>query len=413
MISVEEAVTRILSTIPLLGTEKVGILSALGRVLGEDVFSPYNIPPADNSAMDGYAVQSADTKRATVENPVVLDILEDIPAGTVPRHAVTTGKASRIMTGAPIPPGADAVVPREDTESDGRCVRISVPAPPGAHIRRSGEDVREGEKIIARGAVIRPAEVGMIASLGRSFIACHQRPLVAILSTGDELIDVDERPSAGKIVSSNSYSLAALVAECGAVPLQLGIARDTREDLLAKLTAAQRADVIITSGGVSVGDYDLVKDIMQEVGNHMQFWKVAMRPGRPLAFGALGTTPLFGLPGNPVSAMVSFEQFVRPSLLKMMGHRNIFRRSVRATLTETLTKGIGARQFVRGRLHEENGRYTVASTGDQGSGILMSMVLANGLIVLPEHVDTVAVNEEVAVMLLDDSLGLTSQPGYL
>lgn len=413
MISVEEAITRILSDINPLGTEKVNIMAALGRVLGEDVFSPYDIPPADNSAMDGYAVRCEDVVTASRENPVALEIIEDIPAGTLPRHSVTRGKSSRIMTGAPIPAGADAVIRKEDTEHAGGRVRIFVPAQSGENIRLSGEDVQEGEKIISRGSIVRPAEVGMLASLGRSFIDCHQRPLVAILSTGDELIDVDERVTAGKIVSSNSYSLAALVADCGAIPLQLGIARDTREDLVDKLTTAQRADVILTSGGVSVGDYDLVKDIMQEVGNHMQFWQVAMRPGRPLAYGALGSTPLFGLPGNPVSAMVSFEQFVRPSLLKMMGHRNLFRGAMRATLAETLTKTKGAKQFVRGSLRMENGRYIVASTGEQGSGILMSMVLANCLIVLPEQFDTVAAHEEVTVMLLDDSLSRTSQPGYL
>jgi molybdopterin molybdotransferase len=253
----------------------------------------------------------------------------------------------------------------------------------------------------------------MLAALGRSYVAVHQRPVVAVVSTGDELVEVDEMPGPGKIVNSNSYSLAAMVLEAGAIPLQLGIARDNREDLLDKFRAAARADIIVSSGGVSVGDYDLVKDIMAEIGSRIQFWRVAMRPGRPLAFGRLEGKPLFGLPGNPVSSMVSFEQFIRPSILTMRGYRNIFRRAVRAEMTDGFSKKKGLKYFLRARVEYRDGKHYAAMTGEQGSGILKSMVLANGLIVLPEDVSAVKPGDEVAVQLLDSRLELTSEPHYL
>ena len=413
MILVQKALSQILKDITPLGIEKINLLDALGRVLGENIIAHRNIPPKDNSAMDGYALRWEDTRGATRKKPAVLAVVEDIPAGKIPEKALHPLQAARIMTGAPIPEGADAVVRVEDTEKIGGRVRIFVAAERRQDIRFAGEDVRQGEAIIAMGKVIRPAEVGMLAELGRSFISVHQRPLVAILSTGDELVDIDQFPSPWQIISSNSYALAAQVIDSGAIPLQIGIARDRREDLLAKFQAALRADIIISSGGVSVGDYDLVKEIMQKVGNRMHFWQVAMRPGKPLAYGAMNGIPLFGLPGNPVSSMVSFEQFVRPAILKMMGHRNLFRRTVRAVLKEDLTKTKGFRQFIRGMVQYENGQYAVSSTGEQGSGILKSMVRANGLIVVPEDVTSVSAGEEVTVQLLDRTLELTAKPEYL
>jgi len=251
----------------------------------------------------------------------------------------------------------------------------------------------------------------MLASLGRSFILVHQRPLVAVVATGDELTGIDEPPSPWKIVGSNSYSLAALVRECGGIPLQVGIAKDRREDLLAKFRAAMRADLILSSGGVSVGDYDLVKEIMKEEGNRMQFWQVAMNPGRPLAFGRLGDVPIVGLPGNPVSSMVSFEQFVRPAILKMLGHANLFRRTVRERLGEDIEKKKGLRHFVRARIRRDGENYIVATTGDQGD-IRMSMVRANGLIIIPEEATIVRKGSMVTVQLLDDSLEMMPGPGY-
>jgi molybdopterin molybdotransferase len=413
MISVENALSRILERILPLALEKVNILDALGRVIGEDVYANRNIPPKDNSAMDGYAIRWEDTREASKEHPVSLTVIEDIPAGAIPHKRVGPDEASRIMTGAPVPEGADAVMRMEDTEKDGRNVKIFAAAEKGQDIRSAGEDVSEGEKVISRGDGLRPAEIGMLAALGRSFIAVHQRPLVAVLATGDELVDIDENPSPWQIVSSNSYSIAAQVIECGGIPLQIGIAKDTQEDLVSKFKAAMRADIILSSGGVSVGDYDLVKDIMKEVGNNMQFWQVAMRPGKPLAFGSLEGIPIFGLPGNPVSSMVSFEQFVRPSLLKMMGRKTLFRKSVKATIMESISKKEGTRHFIRARVVYESGQYTVSTTGEQGSGILKSMVRANGLIVLPENATSVKAGDEVTVQLIDRSLEQASTPEYL
>ncbi|MFH1081288.1 MAG: gephyrin-like molybdotransferase Glp [Pseudomonadota bacterium] len=413
MISLEAALSQILDAIHPLGLEKINLLDALGRVIGEDIVASRPIPPKDNAAMDGYALCSADIVGACPERPVILDVIEDIPAGAIPRKRVEPGQAARIMTGAPVPEGTDAILRMEDTEKDGEKVRVFEAVPAGQDIRLAGEDVRPGETVISSGDIIRPAEVGMLAALGRSFISVYQKPLVAILATGDELVDVDANPSPWQIINSNSYTLAAQVLDCGATPLQIGIAKDTREDLTAKLKFALRADLIISSGGVSVGDYDLVKDIMKEVGNRMQFWQIAMRPGKPLAFGAINSVPLFGLPGNPVSSMISFEQFVRPSILRMTGRRKLFRKTIQALLTASIEKKKGARHFIRAHVSIEDGRYRVVSTGEQGSGILKSMVQANGLIVLPEDTASVKAGETVAVQLIDSSLFQTDQPEYL
>ena len=413
MISVEEALKTILEGIHPLGCEKFPIISALDCVIGEDIVSGRTIPPLTNSAMDGYAVVSADTAFASKGKPAVLDVLEDVPAGRVATQPIRKGQAIRIMTGAPLPEGADSVVRVEDTEADQGKVKIFVAAAPGLDIREAGEDVKKGELVISKGTVLRAAEIGMLAALGRSYASVHQRPVVAIISTGDELVEVDETPGPGKIVNSNGYSLAALVLEAGGIPLQVGIARDTREDLLAKFKTAAQADIVVSSGGVSVGDYDLVKDIMTEIGSRIQFWRVAMRPGRPLAFGRLEDKPLFGLPGNPVSSMVSFAQFIRPAILKMRGYRDIFRKTVRAEITEGYKKKQGLTYFLRARVEFRNGKYLAALTGEQGSGILKSMVLANSLIVLPEDITSVKPGDEVAVQLLDNSLDLTPAPDIL
>lgn len=412
MISVDEALKGILEAISPLGLEKVNILDALGRVIGEDIYAGRAIPPKDNSAMDGYALRAVDSRGTSPEKPIFLDVVEDIPAGSIPAKRIEPGQAARIMTGAPLPEGADSVIRMEDTRKEEDRVALFVEAKKGQDIRHEGEDVRQGEKVISQGEIIRPAEVGMLASLGRSFILVHQRPLVAIVATGDELVDIDEAPSPWKIVGSNSYSLAALVRECGGIPLQIGIAKDRRDDLLAKFRAAMRADLILSSGGVSVGDYDLVKEIMKGVGNRMQFWQVAMKPGRPLAFGSLGDVPTVGMPGNPVSAMVSFEQFIRPAILKMLGHKNLFRRIVRASLDEDIEKKKGIRHFIRARIRRDGEDYTVVTTGEQGSGILKSMVRANGLIILPEEATVVRKGAMVKVQLLDDSLERMPAPGF-
>jgi molybdopterin molybdotransferase len=412
MISVEDALNQILEVIVPLGREKVSILDSIGRVIGEDIYANRNIPPKDNSAMDGYAVRWEDTRGASISRPVILKVIEDIPAGTIPRKNIASGESSRIMTGAPIPDGANAIVRVEDTEKDGQRVKVFVKAKEGQDIRHAGEDVTEGELVISQGDVIRPAEIGMLAALGRSFVSVYQRPLIAVVATGDELVDIDENPTSWQIISSNSYSIAAQIIDCGAISLQIGIAKDNRDDLVSKFTAALRADIIVSSGGVSVGDYDLVKDVMNEVGNEMKFWQVAMRPGKPLAFGSMGGIPVFGLPGNPVSSMVSFEQFVRPSILKMMGHKNLFRRIVKATLKDDITKKKGTRHFIRALVNYENGRYFTTTTGEQGSGILKSMVMANGLIILPEYARSVKRGEEVSIQLIDRSCEQTSKTEY-
>jgi len=412
MISVEEALQTILAGCRPMGLENVNILEARGRVIGEDVFAPRDIPSAANSAMDGYAVRSADTKGVSALKPVELKVIETIAAGSAPRKTLQEGQAARIMTGAVLPKGADAVVRREDTEERGKTVRIKVAALKGLDIRFSGEDVQKGERVITAGSVLRPGHIGMLAALGKSFVSVHQKPRVAILSTGDELVDIEVDPPPGKIVNSNSYSLAAQILECGGVPIMMGIGRDKKAELVEKFQIARRADVILSSGGVSVGDYDFVKDVMGDIGNAMHFWQVAMRPGKPLAFGSIDGIPLFGLPGNPVSVMVSFEQFVRPYLLKMQGHVRIFRDTLTAQSAQDIKKSIGTKNFIRAVVQKEKGRYLARVTGEQGSGILKSMVVANAFIVLPEKVSFVKKGDQVVLQLLDETLIRTEVPRF-
>ncbi len=401
MITVDEALNKILSNIHPLGSEKVSILEALGRVIAEDSYAHRNIPPLDNSAMDGYALRFEDIQEASQEYPVRLEVIEDLPAGFISKKKLERGKAIRIMTGAPIPEGADTVIPVEETKKEDGSVLIFKAAGLGENIRRSGEDVKKGDRVISRGDRVRPAEVGMLASVGRSFVSVYQRPLVAILCTGDELVDVDGQLDEVKIISSNSYTLTAQVMDCGAIPVQLGIARDHKDEIEEKLRQGIRADLLISSAGVSVGDYDFVKEVMKKLGMEMVFWKVAMRPGQPLAFGTIAGKPVFGLPGNPVSSMISFEQFVRPSLLKMMGCHQLFRPVIEAILREEIRKRPGRRFFIRGSVSFEKGQYFVTTTGEQGSGILKSMVKANGLIVIPEDQESARAGEKVRVQLLD------------
>ena len=334
MLRVEEALDKILARIEPLGFEKVSLLESLGRVVGEDIDARRNIPPLDNSGMDGYAVRTADIEKASRDHSVRLKVIEDLPAGFLSQKTLKEGQAIRIMTGAPIPMGADTVVPVEETRKDGSFVFILKALPLGENIRRAGEDVKQGDRVISRGDILRSSEIGMVASIGRSSISVYQRPMVSILCTGEELVDVDEPLEGVKIVSSNSYTLAAQVRECGAIPVQLGIAKDQKEEVKEKLRQGLRADVLISSAGISVGDYDFVKEALKDLGMEMVFWRVAMKPGKPMAFGIIQGKPVFGLPGNPVSSMVSFEQFVRPALLKMMGHRQIFRPCIEAMLNE-------------------------------------------------------------------------------
>jgi len=380
--------------------------------LAEDIMAPRNIPPWDNAAMDGYAVRWKDIQAASLLRPVKLKVLADLPAGLVFKGRVGPGEALRIMTGAPLPRGADTVVQVEDTEKLNKGVKIFRRAPKGQNIRRSGEDVHSGEHILVKGDLLQAAHIGMLASLQRSFVSVYQQPRVAILATGDELLEIDEPWKEGKISNSNSYALAAQVAACGGHPLQLGVAQDRMEDLLKKIKEGLIADLMITSGGVSVGDYDLVKGMLQKLGR-INFWKVAMRPGQPLAFGIISGKPLFGLPGNPVSSMVSFEQFVRPAILKMAGWQKLFRPTLKAELKERIVKKAGYVFFLRCRLVREGERLYASTTGEQGSGILSSMVKAQGLIVLPPEITLARAGEMVKVIPLDPLLFHDPFPAYL
>jgi molybdopterin molybdotransferase len=406
MLRVEEALDKILGRIEPLGFEKVSLLESLGRVVGEDIDARRNIPPLDNSGMDGYAVRTADIEKASRDHSVRLKVIEDLPAGFLSQKTLKEGQAIRIMTGAPIPMGADTVVPVEETGKDGSSVSIFKAFPLGENIRRGGEDVKQGDRVISRGDILRPSEIGMVASIGRSSLSVYQRPMVSILCTGEELVDVDEPLEGVKIVSSNSYTLAAQVRECGAIPVQLGIARDRKEEVKERLRQGLRADVLVSSAGISVGDYDFVKEALKDLGMEMVFWRVAMKPGKPMAFGTIRGKPVFGLPGNPVSSMVSFEQFVRPALLKMMGHRQIFRLCIEAMLNEDLDIEPGKRHYIRAVVSRKEDHYVVMTTGAQGSGILNSMVRANGLIVIPEDRKRVQAGEKVKVQLLSSEFGV-------
>lgn len=417
MISVEAALEIILSGIKPLGMERINILSSLGRVLGEDISASIDNPPWDNSAMDGYALRAIDIKTASKDKPVTLKVIEDLPAGYTAKKTIKKGEAIRIMTGAPIPKGADAVVMVEDTEksevkSQELEVKIFREAKIGDNIRKAGEDFRKDDIVLTKGITIRPAEIGMLAAVGRPVIYAHQRPKVAVLSTGDELIEIDETPTGGKIRNSNSYAIAAQVKTCGAIPVQLGIAGDNKKDLQEKLKFGLTADCIVSSGGVSVGDFDFVKDVLKEMGSEMRFWKVAMKPGKPLAFGVIGGKPAFGLPGNPISSMVAFEQFARPAILKMMGKREIFKRTFDALLTKPLKKKPGRMHFVRGMLEQKNGLFYAAPLEGQGSGILSSMVKANCLIILPEDDRDIEKGSRVKVQMLDQGFLYQDKPGY-
>ena len=420
MISVEEALARILSHVRPLEPERVPILDAQARVLSEQIVSDIDIPPFDNSAMDGYAVRSADVAGATPSTPVHLMVVGSVAAGYVTGTHVEPGMAIRIMTGAPLPEGADAVVPYEDTSDFDRAKDERLAAPADAigvrkavqardHVRPAGEDIFAGEQVMAPGRVIRAQEIGVLASLGHETVLVHRRPRVAILATGDELLEIHEPLQPGKIRNSNEYTNAALVTRTGGMPLCLGIARDTEDDLTGSIRAGLEggADLFLTSGGVSVGDYDVVKDVLGSEGE-MEFWQVRMKPGKPLAFGLLaGSVPLIGLPGNPVSAMVSFEQFARPAILKMLGHTDLAKPEVKAILDEPLTNS-GRRGFVRVIVTQREGRYHACTTGEQGSGVLTSMARANGLAIVPEDIYHIAEGGEVAVQMLDwpEGMGL-------
>jgi len=395
VLSVEEALEQILATVRALEPERVPILEALGRVLAEEVAADRDIPPLPNSAMDGYAVRAADVAHI----PARLRVIAEAPAGRLCPAEVAPGTAVRIMTGAPIPAGADTVIPFEHTRTDDEWVEVLREVRPGANVREAGEDVRAGQVVLNPGRVLRPQEIGMLAALGRTEVAVVRRPRVAILATGDEVVPPWETPGPGQIRDANSYTVAAQVRRYGGIPLILGIVRDeealVREGIRRAL--AERADLIVTSGGVSIGDFDLVKGVLATEGE-MRFWSLNMKPGRPLAFGVVGGVPLVGLPGNPVSAMIATELFVRPAVLKMQGFTDWPWPELRARLTDPITRKDGRRHYLRVRLRETDGGWEATLTGDQGSGILYSLVQADGLAVIPEDVNHLPAGAEVRVL---------------
>jgi len=414
MISVEEACTYILKHFQPLEAERVALLDALDRVLAEDVISEMNVPPFNNSAMDGYAVRAEDIEHASRENPAVLRVIGDVAAGYLAERAVEPGTAIRIMTGAPLPPGADTVVRFEDTSEGGQgraatkgrdTVEILKRASHGDNARLVGEDIRAGDVVMPRGTIVRPAEIGVLASIGKSHLAVHRRPRVAILATGDELLAINEPVTPGKIRNSNEYSNAAAVLRAGGIPIQLGIARDNIADLTAKIRAGLEADadLFLTSAGVSVGDYDIVKDVLNAEGE-MHFWQVKMKPGKPLAFGVLRgkkAVPLLGLPGNPVSALISFETFARPAILTMLGKTKFARPTVRAILQEDVENSSDRRNHIRVQVEKREEDFIARTTGEQGSGVLTSVSKANGLLVIPENVTLMRAGETVEIQMLD------------
>ncbi len=418
MISVEEALERILSYFDRLEPETQPITDALGQVLAEDIAADFDIPPLDNTAMDGYAVIAADTGGASESNPVRLHVTGELAAGYVYEGEVSEGGAVRIMTGAPMPRGADSVVPFEETDeastssaSGGTApkqrteVAIMKAAKPGANVRRAGEDVCTGELVMPKDATLNAAQIGVLASLGKAGVCVYRRPVVAILSTGDELLDVGEPIAPGKIYDSNAYSVASMVREAGGVPKRLGIASDTVEALTAKLREGFDADMLITSAGVSRGDFDVVKDVLAKEGE-IDFWTVRMKPGKPLAFGAFPagdrTVPHIGLPGNPVSSMVTFELFGRAAIYKMLGKTNWERPRITAIAEERITNTDARRVYARAIVAKnDSGEYRASLTGPQGSGILMSMALANAFAIVPEDVPVIEPGDEVECLLLE------------
>ena len=406
-VSVAEARELILGAAPALGRETVGLERASGRVLAEEIRAGVSIPPEDNSAMDGYALRSADAARA----PSLLRVVDDLPAGKRSERAIGPGEAARIMTGAAIPSGADAVVMVEDTTVLDGHVRVMSAPPLGQHIRRAGSDVRPGVLVATAGEILRAPLVGMLAALGRTQVSVRARPRVAVLATGDELVEPDRLRADGRIASSNSYALAAGLREIGAEPVYLGIAPDEPDAIAAHFRAALACDAVISTGGVSVGDRDWIKQVLAGLGGNMRLWRIRMKPGAPLAFVTIGERPIFGLPGNPVSTLVTFEQFVRPCLLRMMGHTRVYRPVEPAVLDERYEKPAGRAHFVRVALERRSGELHARATGDQGSNILLSMVRADGLAFVPEATTRVEAGAHVPVQLLH-SEDLRAEPGF-
>ena len=392
-----EAARLIVDHFQPLPAERRPLRAALDAVLAVDVTSEIDLPPWDNSAMDGYAVRSTDLR-----DGASLAVIETVPAGAFPSNPVGSGQAIRIFTGAPLPEGADTVLRQEDTEqSTNGHVTVRNMRDAGKNIRRRGEDIKKGTVVLPRGTPIGPAQLGVLASIAHGEPLVHRTPRVAFMGSGDEIVDLDQRAEilAGrKIATSNSYTLDGLLRRAAAEPLNLGVARDTKDSLRRHLEGARDADVLVTTAGVSVGEHDLVRDVLQELGGELKFWRIAMRPGAPVGFGMLGAVPWIGLPGNPVSTMVTFELFVRPAIRRLQGHELPFRRTVRVVAREPITLGPKLRHYLRAVVTGREARLT----GPQGSGILTSMARANALLIVPAEIQSVPAGTELDALILDD-----------
>ena len=417
MLSVEEAYEQIMACFSPLDIEEKPILDCLGQTLAAEVRSPLSLPPLANSGMDGYAVRREDISGASERSPRNLRVIGLVAAGQMPDRPVEPGTAVRIMTGAPVPPGADTVVPFEETDEISRRntgrpltdIDIQADLPLGSNVRPAGEDVQAGELVLEAGTVIRPSEMGVLASLGLERARVIRRPLVSVLSTGDELAYLGEELAGGKIYDSNSFGVAASVVAAGGIPKVLGIARDNLDDMHRKLEEVADSDLLVTSAGVSKGDYDMVKDVLTERGD-INFWSVRMRPAKPLAFGMLRgdsatgtgrTVPLMGLPGNPVSAMVAFEMFARPAIRTMLGRQRLARPVVQGVLDGPIYNSDGRRVYARVEVEKRGGVYYANPSGPQGSNILTTMSRANALAVCPEDLPRKEAGERVDIIMLD------------
>lgn len=408
-----EAARRILAEVPRQPALRVPLDDALDSVLAEPVVSPLDIPPWANSAMDGYAVRGDDVAGASAEHPVRLRVVEHIPAGAFPTRSIGPGESARIFTGAPVPDGADTVVRQEDTDLGAERVTIVSDRGRGSNVRPAAEDIRRGATVLPAGTVLGPAQLGVLASLAVAHPLVYRRPRVAILGGGDEIVDVDQPEeilSGRKIASSNTHTLVAMVRRAGGEPVNLGIARDTPESLREHLGRALDCDLLVTSAGISVGEHDYVRTVLEELGGEQRFWRIRMRPGAPVGFGHVGGIPWIGLPGNPVSTMVTFELFVRAAIRNMSGHELPFRRSVRVTMGEPISLTPKLQHFLRGIVTFGPGGPTARLTGPQGSGLLTSMARANALLVVPEGQLETAAGAAIQAILLDDVVHQAEPP---
>ena len=407
MISVDEALKIVLDSVSGMGTEEINIQESFNRILGEDIVSDINIPGFDNSSMDGFAVIAEDIALASEENPATLEIIDKIRAGSTSKRTLSGKQAIKIMTGATIPKGANSVVMVEDTRASfygkeaQEHVNIFKAVNAGENIRYAGESIKKGGLVMEKGETLTPAHIGMLASLGISKIKVSKKPRVAILATGDEIVGIGEEITGGKIRSANNYTLSALMEKCGAIPVNMGIVKDDIDEIEARIRECLDCDVIITSGGVSVGDFDFVKDVVEEKLNaDIKFWKVAVKPGKPILFALKGGKPIFGLPGNPVSSMVSVEMFVRPAISKMLSKKVVVEGEVDAVILENLKRNDKRRHLVRAVTEWKGGQYQTISTGSQSSGILQSLVKANSLIIFPETIEKIKKGDKVKVRFL-------------